>query len=306
MSHVLIPDVIEVQNKQVFFVQAGERNARDVVLVLHGFMSDYRSLQTVTENLQVPVGTTILLPDLPGFGSSEPFKQDGINLKQYISWVDDFMAATVPMAENVTIIGYSFGSYIAVSYAALRPTKLKSLILITPVIKVATSVRLFSSIFDNLADLSVDVAHAVYKWRPNVDLTSLYLTRSRHPEKVMKLLRQRREELNDLKPQMVLELTRELLKYDLLALAPQIEVPVFVVAAKHDTVAVNSATRTFIKTLGRWGDLHFAPKAGHLIPFENPDLINEILDAHYWPTVRNSVTARSYPLIIDEKNVLSG
>ncbi len=283
MTHVLIPDVVEVQDRPVFYVQSGNRDSQNVVLVLHGFMSDYRSMQGVAEQLSVPEDSTIVLPDLPGFGSSQPFRPDGASLEHYIDWIDSFLAAAAPSARNVTIIGYSFGSYIAVSYAARRPAKLKSLILITPVIRVATPVRLFSSIFDNLADFSVAAAHALYKWRPNFDLTSLYLTRSLHPEKVLKLLRHRREELNDLRPEVVLELTRELLKCDLLALAPEIRVPVFVLAAKHDTVAVNSATEKFIAALAGHGSLHYLPKSGHLVPFEEPELINERLDSHYWP-----------------------
>lgn len=283
MSHVLIPDVVDVQGKPVFFVQSGSRDSLDVILVLHGFMSDYRSMQMVAEKLSVPAGTAILLPDLPGFGSSEPFADGDLSLTHYIDWVDGFLNAAAPAATTVTIIGYSFGSYIAINYAARQPASLKSLILLTPVIKVATPVRLFSRIFDNLADFSMAAAHTLYKWRPNFDLTSLYLSRSLHPEKVLKLLRHRRQELHDLRPEVVLELSRELLQIDLLESAPHITIPVFVMAAKHDTVAVNSATEKFVAALGERGSLHYLLKAGHLVPFEGPDQINQILDEKYWP-----------------------
>lgn len=283
MSHVLIPDVVDVQGKPVFFVQSGSRDSLDVVLVLHGFMSDYRSMQMVAEKLSVPAGTTILLPDLPGFGSSEPFQTNGASLNHYIDWVELFLTAAAPSAQRVTIIGYSFGSYIAINYAARQPALLSNLILITPVIRVARPVRMFTTIFDNLSDYSMAAAHALYKWRPNFDLTSLYLTRSLHPEKVIKLLRHRRQELHDLRPEVVLELSRELLQIDLLESAPHITIPVFIMAAKYDTVAVKSATEKFVAALGERGTLHYLPKAGHLVPFEGPDQINQILDEKYWP-----------------------
>lgn len=282
MSNVFIPDAIDVKGKPVFFMQSGPRDGKRVLLVLHGFMSDYRSLLMVAENLAVDDDTTILLPDLPGFGSSEPLSEVESTLGEYVDWVGDFLKLAAPQAEHVTMFGYSFGSFVAIRYAAENPGRVDNLLLLTPVIKVAIPVRLYTTIFETLADLSVEAAHAIYKWRPHYDFTSLYLARSRHPERVLRMLKHRREELPSLRPKVVLGLSSDLLKTDLLECAPKIHARVFTIIAKRDTLAVNGETEHFMAELPPAEHETHTLKCGHLVPFEEPELVYECINEHFF------------------------
>lgn len=280
MEHVLVPEVVDVAGCETFYVQRGKRNASHVVLILHGFMSDYRSMQITAENIEIDDDTYVLLPDLPGFGSSAPPKEYGTTLDDYGQWVDAFLQAVAPKAKKVTIVGYSFGAYVAIGLAVRAPKRVARLLLVTPVIQMTRSVRLHTSGFETLAQLSVEAAHKLYKWRPHFDFTTLYLARSHNPERVIKLFEHRRKELPALQPELVLGLYKEILHIDLLSVAPQITAPVVALIAEKDNVAVNAATETFMERIGsKQKKTILLPKAGHMVPFEEPERLATVLNA---------------------------
>jgi pimeloyl-ACP methyl ester carboxylesterase len=285
MKNQLTPDAIDVNGKAVFYLQSGPRDAGRVMLILHGFMSDYRSLQIVAEDLAVGADTQLLLPDLPGFGSSEAMSDDEPDLDDYVNWVADFLKAVASSAQHVTLMGYSFGCYVAIKFAAERPEAVDELVLLTPVIKVATPVRIYGAGMGTLADLSVDAAQILYKWRPHFDLTNLYLARSRHPERVIRMLRHRRDDLSTLQPKVVMGLSHELLNsdLDLMDEAPKLKTArVFTILAKDDSLAVNSATQKFMQLVPAPKDSYILAKSGHMVPFEEPELVVRLLNQHFF------------------------
>jgi pimeloyl-ACP methyl ester carboxylesterase len=286
MRNQLIPDAIDINGKAVFFMQCGPREAGHVLLMLHGFMSDNRSLQMVAEDLAVGDKTAILLPDLPGFGSSDALSDDEPILEQYVDWAVEFLEAAAPEAKHVTVMGYSFGCYIAIEFAARHPKKLDKLVLLTPVIKVAAAVRIYTAGMETLADLSLDAARALYKWRPHFDFTNLYLARSRHPERVIRMLKHRRGDLARLEPNVILGLSGDLLSTDLLELAPEVKSQVFTIMAKDDQMAVNSATEKFIQLVKAPDKKTYTiPKSGHMVPFEEPELVVNLMNEHFFEEV---------------------
>jgi pimeloyl-ACP methyl ester carboxylesterase len=283
MRNELVPEAIDVNGREVFYMQSGDRESKHVLLMLHGFMSDYRSLQMVAENIELGTNTVLLLPDLPGFGSSEALSDHEPSLDEYVDWVVEFLKVAAPEAKNITLMGYSFGCYLAIELAARRSDALNGLVLLTPVIKVAAAVRLYTSGMEMLAKLSLDAAQVLYKWRPHFDLTNLYLARSRHPDRVLAMLRHRREDLSALQPKVVLGLSRDLIDIDLLGAAPRVTCPVFMVLAKDDTLAVNSASEEFGRQLGSpMKEIHILQKCGHMVPFEEPELVVTLLNRRYF------------------------
>src|SRR5476651_1377415 len=121
-----------------------ETSSQKVVLALHGFMSDLRSIQPFVSDLLVDEDTRVLLPDLPGFGSSEPLNEDA-TIDDYVQWAKSFVSIVTPKATQVTIVGYSFGAYIAVKLAADPSNSIiHKLVLIAPVVKISPQVRIYS------------------------------------------------------------------------------------------------------------------------------------------------------------------
>lgn len=102
---------------------AGDNAARTIV-ALHGLRGDHHGLEPVLAHL---TGCRVIVPDLPGFGASEPFPGPH-DVDGYAAWARELVAAVAPGA---TLLGHSFGSVIAAAAAAGLP--LARLVLVNPI-----------------------------------------------------------------------------------------------------------------------------------------------------------------------------
>jgi pimeloyl-ACP methyl ester carboxylesterase len=99
------------------------------ILVIHGFRGDHHGLLRVADQLP---DMRIIMPDLPGFGSSGPFDSGPHSVQRYGQFITDFMAA-LDLGPDTVLLGHSFGSIIAAHFVAGHPTAVTPLILINPI-----------------------------------------------------------------------------------------------------------------------------------------------------------------------------
>ncbi|UZX03528.1 alpha/beta hydrolase [Arthrobacter sp. CDRTa11] len=99
------------------------------ILVIHGFRGDHHGLLRVADQLP---GMRIIMPDLPGFGSSEAFAAGPHTVERYGRFITDFMAA-LDLGPDTVLLGHSFGSIIAAHFVAAHPGAVNPLILINPI-----------------------------------------------------------------------------------------------------------------------------------------------------------------------------
>lgn len=99
------------------------------ILVIHGFRGDHHGLLRVADQLP---GMRIIMPDLPGFGSSDAFGSGQHTVEHYGRFITDFMAA-LDLGPDTVLLGHSFGSIIAAHYVAAHPGTVTPLILINPI-----------------------------------------------------------------------------------------------------------------------------------------------------------------------------
>jgi pimeloyl-ACP methyl ester carboxylesterase len=276
MRRDLTPNVTLINDKPVYYFESSE-DSRHVMVILHGFMSDYRSVQPFATDLKTDAH--VVLPDLPGFGASAPLGSGSkVSLDDYVSWLSDFLDVVAKDAKKLTLVGYSFGAYIAILYASRKPPKLKSMVLITPVIKVYWMVRIYGSILNALSLRSEIITRKVYTWRPQFDFTSYYLAKAPHPQRKKQLIAHRRTEVDALQPELVLSLYKQFMEIDLLAYADKVKVSTMVVIAAKDNVADNKYTRLFISQMKTRPDVVELKRVGHLVPFEEPHLLAVVVN----------------------------
>lgn len=99
------------------------------VLVIHGFRGDHHGLLRVADQL---TDMRIIMPDLPGFGSSAAFTSGEHSVEHYGTFITDFMAA-LGLGPDTVLLGHSFGSIIASHFVAAHPGTVTPLILINPI-----------------------------------------------------------------------------------------------------------------------------------------------------------------------------
>lgn len=99
------------------------------ILVIHGFRGDHHGLLRVADQLP---DMRMIMPDLPGFGSSAAFASGKHSVEQYGTFVTDFMAA-LGLGSDTVLLGHSFGSIVAAHFVATHPGTVTPLILINPI-----------------------------------------------------------------------------------------------------------------------------------------------------------------------------
>jgi pimeloyl-ACP methyl ester carboxylesterase len=99
------------------------------ILVIHGFRGDHHGLLRVADQLP---GMRIIMPDLPGFGSSDAFATGVHSVVHYGTFISEFMAA-LGLGPDTVLLGHSFGSIVAAHFVATHPGAVSPLILINPI-----------------------------------------------------------------------------------------------------------------------------------------------------------------------------
>ena len=99
------------------------------ILVIHGFRGDHHGLLRVADQLPE---MRIIMPDLPGFGSSGAFAAGPHTVEHYGRFIAGFMAA-LGLGPDTVLLGHSFGSIIAAHFVAAHPGAVTPLILINPI-----------------------------------------------------------------------------------------------------------------------------------------------------------------------------
>ncbi|RZK18034.1 MAG: alpha/beta fold hydrolase, partial [Hymenobacter sp.] len=97
-------------------------------LALHywaGAGHEYNQLRAL-----LPAGSSLLAPDLPGFGAQAVPAGFDYSVGAYADWVAAFTAAQ--KLDNYVLIGHSMGGKIALALAARQPAGLRGLVLLSP------------------------------------------------------------------------------------------------------------------------------------------------------------------------------
>ena len=102
---------------------------RPPLLLLHGWMDVGASFQFFVDALEATAaaGRWILAPDWRGFGLTETPRADTYWFPDYLGDLDHLLDALVP-GGSVDLIGHSMGGNVAMSYAGLRPERIRRLV----------------------------------------------------------------------------------------------------------------------------------------------------------------------------------
>lgn len=243
-----------------------ERNpyGQQTILMLHGFRGNHKGLTDMSQHF---AGFRLIIPDLPGYGESEPLEIPH-TLENYARWLDEFVE-TLQLEEWVSW-SHSYSGSIALIQAAEGLNK--------PVAMVSVSLaavrRGLPSAVSTLyywagqympprmrqrwiASRTVD--HATGRW--------LFMTMPTD----RRLEKQRLAELDlpQLNPQVVTEEYMSALATDLEHFAGKVTIPVLLVAGARDVI-VPLRRLEILASRMKDGTLVVMRDQGHLAPIERP------------------------------------
>ena len=101
---------------------------RKTIVMIHGFRGTHHGLAKVAAHL--PSSYNIIIPDIPGFGEGEAL--DDYSLDSYVAWLHRFITS-LHATQPPILLGHSFGSIIAATYAKRYPETIQKLVLVNPI-----------------------------------------------------------------------------------------------------------------------------------------------------------------------------
>ncbi|MEJ1114819.1 alpha/beta hydrolase [Paenarthrobacter sp. CCNWLY172] len=256
------------------------------ILVIHGFRGDHHGLLRVADQLPE---MRIIMPDLPAFGSSDPFVDDEHTVERYGQFISSFMSA-LGLGPKTVLLGHSFGSIVASHFAATHPHAIYPLILINPI--AAPALEGPKGIMTKLAVLYYQVSArlprplglAILRNRAIVRIMSITMAKTKN-----KALRRFIHGQHDAyfsafaDRKSLLESFKASVSGHVAEVAEQLTLPVLLVAGEKDEIAT---LPNQYKLMERLPDarLEVIPGVGHLIHYETPvpaaEAIRTFLEEH--------------------------
>jgi pimeloyl-ACP methyl ester carboxylesterase len=211
----------------------------------------------------LPAGSSLLAPDLPGFGAQAAPVGFDYSVASYVDWVDTYVAEH--QLEEYVLIGHSMGGKIALALAARQPFGLRGLLLLSPSPPTPEPI----SDQDRVASL------AAYGQRIEAEKTATKII----IRPVAKEVRQ--EVIADNLRTSQAAWDAWLVsgsKEDISALMPAIQVPCHLLVGDADhAIPLAAQQQQTLPLLPAGSPLVVVSEAGHLLPLEAPDTILEVL-----------------------------
>lgn len=242
------------------------------ILVIHGFRGDHHGLLRVVDQLPE---MRIIMPDLPAFGSSEPFVDDEHTVERYGQFISSFMTA-LGLGSRTVLLGHSFGSIVASHFAASHPDAIYPLILINPIAAPALEgpkgimTKLAVLYYQASARLPRRVGLAVLRNRLIVRVMSITMAKTKD-----KALRRFIHGQHDAyfsafaDRKSLLESFKASVSGNVAEVAEQLKLPVLLVAGEKDEIATLPNQHKLMERLPD-ATLEVIPDVGHLIHYETP------------------------------------
>jgi pimeloyl-ACP methyl ester carboxylesterase len=253
----------EVNNRKVSYWEKNS-DRKETIVILHGFPGNHVALMDMVSNLG---DYRIVIPDLPACGHTESLKAKHV-LKNYSDWLYNFLE--IISIDKPIIIGYSFGSRVALTFAVLYPTKIKKLALITPVVKV-------DSLIARLASLEYEIAdklppHMQKTWLSNGiyrGLSNMIIFKSASKKRRQYLIKNDAKEIKRIDPRANIEIFNEFFAAKPISEGKKINIKTLIIAADKDEIATVKSVK---ELCGRFTDVEFEiiKDSGHIAVAERP------------------------------------
>jgi pimeloyl-ACP methyl ester carboxylesterase len=241
------------------------------IVMIHGFRGNHHGLEAIARLLPE---FRVIIPDLPGFGRSQPLISNTHDIKGYSEFLRAFIAGLG--IDKPVVLGHSFGSIIAAHFAATYPQLLSKLILINPIASPALEgprgalTRLTIAYYWIGEKLPEKISR---KWlgHPMIVLTmSALLAKTRDKELRRKIHSEHLAHFSSFQTRaVVLESFRASVNHTAVEKAEKITVPTLLIAGEKDDIAPLKTQYEMHHKL-RDSQLVIIPGVGHLIHYEAP------------------------------------
>ena len=250
------------------------------IILIHGYRGNHHGLEAIAGALP---GIEIYIPDLPGFGQSQPFRASH-TIEHYANWLHEFILA-LNLAEKPHLLGHSFGSIVVSAYAA-EHDDIESLVLENPVAAPALKgpkamlTQLAKAFFWLAGALPEKFGDWILQSWPMVRGMSIVMTKSRISELRAWIHEQHDQNFNDYANRRVaLEGYAASITSCVGDFASQFRVPtLMLVGDRDDITSVKQQHQLFAQLPGDENLIKVFSGVGHLTHYEIPEKIAQSIE----------------------------
>lgn len=247
------------------------------LLMVHGFRGDHHGLQLIVDALD---DHEVLVPDLPGFGSTPPLSAGEHDAHSYAQ-VIDALAGALNLGDGDVVLGHSFGSVIVATHVAdqnrLDPGRTwAGVVLLNPISDHIFSGRLLpgallvEAYYWLCRRLPPTPALALLRSQLVVGLMNLSMIVTRDPEIIDHVRREHRRHFGGFSDRTaVLQAYRSSSRATVTAIAHRLRIPTLLVIGARDQLStLRGRTRLASRLPGARVDV--IRDVGHLLHYEKP------------------------------------
>lgn len=260
-----------ILKSNVRYWEYGPKKATTVVAI-HGFRGTHHGLEKVAGEL---ADFHLIIPDLPGFGESDPFLGKKHDLNQYVAFVKEFIDS-LKLDEPSVLLGHSFGSIVCAHFAAKYPKAINKLVLINPISAPALEgprgimTRLAIAYYWLGRKLPKSMSAKWLSAKPIVKIMSVTMAKSKDKDMLAFIHNQHLQHFSTFaNSDVVAEAFHTSVSNDVSSVASELNVPTLLIAGELDDITtVDKQRKLQEKTTS--AHLEVIDGVGHLIHYEKP------------------------------------
>jgi pimeloyl-ACP methyl ester carboxylesterase len=283
---VMIRRSTSIMGRRVTYWE-GNPNLPRILILLHGFRGDHEGLAAMAGHLN---GYRLILPDLPGYGESEPLETQH-TIKGYVTWLDEFIATLDP--DCFVVVGHSYSGSIALIHAAEGAHKPASTISVSPATARRGPPGWITTWYYQIGRLLSEPWRKRWLTSRAVDrVAGWLLLRTAKGEVRKDIIEHRAKVLPTLISHVITEQYMSLLDIELELYAGVIKIPVLVIAGAKDMIVPLNRLRRLV-TLIPLGAIETMYDQGHLAPLERPAETAGIIERFLDRSLADSTTGNA-------------
>ncbi len=250
------------------YTHPAQQPSRGVIYAVHGFRGDHHGLARIVSHLP---HYTVVVPDLPGFGSSTSMLALQHDVDGYAAVLNQ-LAEELRLGPSVHLLGHSFGSIVAAKLATVR--SFASLFLLNPISELALESdqallsKLASSYYEACARIPAGIGEALLRSRLFSDAMSLVMTKSKDPDIRAYVREQHRAYFGGFHSRATLAQSyRASISSTVGDYSPALGLPTLLVAGREDELGTPQTQETLRASFAD-AQLVMLENVGHLIHYE--------------------------------------
>lgn len=270
-NQTMVEKVLTIDDQPIHY-WTNQQTRKPPLVLLHGWRGNHKGLMDLARELE---GYYIIIPDLPGFGSSPPLPESKAELNDYADFLIQFTHDL--KLKPAIFIGHSYGACLAFMMIARKPNLAKQLVMIAPPL---SNQGLVSSMahwyFSFATHLPSAIRERFVKNKAVIVAGNRTQLRASVKDRRREMNQNDIEELQNPNTDLLIDVFMSFFETEFLPIARKVKCPNLIIAGGKDWYVTPAAARTISKQLTH-NTLSILPKSAHLVVFDEPVLTGKTI-----------------------------